>query len=167
MCVYVCLSLSAVSLCTLTTHRSHLCSWHLVDSIIQYPHKHGVYIFPPPSLFPLLIIQGTGTLLNGVRAAVPQRLLQEQLQQHCQRQQWRGAAGWSWHHHGLPHYWRWQPAGWGCCLPRYGIPNSSSQFFSPFEHPCHQDPGWTNPHCPIRFLEFFSVVLHLEIQNQV
>lgn len=69
----------------------------------------------------LVIIQGTGVLLNGVRAAVPQRLLQEQLQQHCQCQQWRGAAGWSRRHHGLPHHRGWQPAGWGRCLTRYDV----------------------------------------------
>lgn len=70
------------------------------------------------STTPLLITQGPGALLNGVGAAVPQRLLQEQLQQHRQRQQRRGAAGWSRRHHGLPHHRGRQPAGWGRCLPR-------------------------------------------------
>lgn len=54
--------------------------------ILKHSDKHGLSVFP---LFisSLFIIQGTGALLNGVGAAVSQRILQEQLQQHHQCQQ--------------------------------------------------------------------------------
>lgn len=92
--------------------------FQLNTNLILFSLKPWILTF---TLSFLVIMQGTGVLLNGVRAAVPQRLLQEQLQQHCQRQQWRRAAGWSRRHHGLPHHRGWQPAGWGRCLTRYDV----------------------------------------------
>lgn len=68
---------------------SATCTNHTVDSVLKHSDKHGLYISTifPLFLHPFFIIQGTGALLNGVGAAVSQRILQKQLQQHRQCQQ--------------------------------------------------------------------------------